>query len=94
MSSSTNLGRAERAAHSAERSFTCCSVGICPIINSIPSTSNLIRQKEPKEALGKRFLTTGSLREFLLTLRDSLPTKSDALFRIEDRPFPYKTWIE
>lgn len=27
MSSSTNLGRSERAAHSADNSFTCCSEG-------------------------------------------------------------------
>jgi hypothetical protein len=61
---------------------------------NIPNTSgsHLIRQEEPEKTLWKRLLSTGSLRECLLTFGDGLATESDAFFRIENGTLPYETY--
>lgn len=50
MSSSTNLGTSERAAHSAERSRTCCSEGTSPVRRS---------QKRPGHGQEDSFVVDG-----------------------------------
>src|SRR6478609_3779962 len=100
MSSSTNLGRSERAAHSAERSRTCCSVGTSPVRRSQkrPARFNVSIHDIARFCahccdwaeltLGKRLLATGSLGEKLLALGDGLATESDTLLRVEDGTLP------
>jgi hypothetical protein len=54
MSSSTNLGTSERAAHSAERSCTCCSEGTCVsqfLGKTIPYSSREARTNLQEEVL-------------------------------------------
>ena len=92
MSSSMNLGTSERAAHSADKSFTCCSEGTCHQNYWLFSGLYFIGQEEPEETFGKRFTTTGCFRKLLLTFGNSFTTESDPLVGIKDRPFPHKTY--
>ena len=99
MSSSTNLGRSERAAHSAERSRTCCSEGTSPVRRSQKRPARLSCQLKNSRiditlcsylTLRKGLLATGSLGEKLLALGDGLATEADTLLSVEDGTLPYE----
>jgi hypothetical protein len=67
MSSSTNLGTSERAAHSAERSRTCCSVGTSPVRRSQKIPSLFSTEVAPR---GERGMGGGHLREVVRPRRE------------------------
>lgn len=101
MSSSTNLGISERAAHSADRSRTCCSVGTSPVKSSQKRPAKRKRTSQQsfvsqtnrgrsKLTFGERLLATRGLREQLLAFRDGLATESDTFVGVENGALPDK----
>lgn len=94
MSSSTCLGRSERAAHSAERSRTCCSDGTSPVRSSQKRPSG--RGSLPPGPLGSSSWHSGICacgqpifswwRRADLTY--GLASEADTLLRVQDGALP------
>lgn len=94
ISSSTNLGKSERAAHSAERSRTCCSVGTSPVRRSQKSPAKTGQDvcntctRMTKQTFGQRLFSAGRLGQKLLAFRNGLATEANAFLRVQNRAFP------
>ena len=46
--------------------------------------TNFVGQEKPEEAFGKRFIASGSFREFFLTFGDGSTTEPDSLLGVKD----------